>query len=349
MVCFGIVEACISPLSASPIFNFTLGSGIHVGDQVYNGFVAAAGEWSALFTDNVTINVTIDYKSLGSNILGSTSNATYTYSYSDVRSLLAADASSSTDAAALAHLQSGNSLAFAVNHTSQCGNCSTPYDSTGTKFDNTNVTITGAEARALGLGIPSGNSDGSITFSSDYSFDFNPSDGISSGEYDFVGIAAHEIGHLLGFVSTVDDFDICGHTPSDCNNQFASENSEAPTALDLFRYSTDSGFGTVMDLSADNRGKYFSIDGGATLGPLFADGQYYGDGSQASHWKDNLGIGIMDPTAAPGERLSISQNDVKALDVIGWNVATPEPASTSLLILGGALTLLRRKYTRRNS
>ena len=38
----------------------------------------------------------------------------------------------------------------------------------------------------------------------------------------------------------------------------------------------------------------------------------------------------MNPTAGTGELLSISSLDIQAVDVIGWNVAVPEP----LTILG---------------
>jgi hypothetical protein len=65
-------------------------------------------------------------------------------------------------------------------------------------------------SNAKALGLVAGNApgiDGSITFSSNFSFDLDPSDGISAGDYDFVGIATHELGHLLGFVSGVDVLD----------------------------------------------------------------------------------------------------------------------------------------------
>jgi hypothetical protein len=41
----------------------------------------------------------------------------------------------------------------------------------------------------------------------------------------------------------------------------------------------------------------------------------------------------MDPTAGTGELLSISSLDIQAVDVIGWNVAVPEP-----LTIRGAMT-----------
>jgi hypothetical protein len=96
-------------------------------------------------------------------------------------------------------------------------------------------------------------------------------------------------------------------------------------------------------MSVDTRARYFSIDGGATLGAMFSDGANFGDGSQASHWKDNLGLGVMDPTASQGELMAITQNDIQALDAIGWNVAAPEPYSLWLGAIGlGMLALVGR-------
>jgi hypothetical protein len=335
------------PLQANPIFNYILGPGVSVGDQVYNGFVAAGNRWSAVLQDNVTVNVTISYQSLGAGILGSTSNQFVTGLYSTTRAALVADAKTAADATAVAHLQSGP-LSFAINHTSDCGNCTTPYLDNNNNADNQFVDMSRAEAKALGLISPTSTADdGDITFSSNFQFDFDPSNGIDPGKYDFVGVATHEIGHLLGFVSTVDDWDFCGASASNCGGAL-SENQDTPSVLDLFRYSVDplgAGTGTIMDQSADARPKYFSIDGGATLGPQFATGANFGDGRQASHWKDNLGIGIMDPTAATGELLSITQNDITALDVIGWDAAgTPEPLTSALVLAGLAgIAFLRRR------
>ena len=323
-------------LQAGPVFNYTLGSGVTLGDQVYNGFVAAGHRWSTIFSDPVTINVLIDYQSLGAGILGSASNVGYTTTYSNIKSKLAADSTTTSDSTAVANLQAGSALTFAINRTADCGNCSTPYLDNNANHDNLSVAYSGAQGKALGL-ITANNAalDGSITFSSGFAFDFDSSDGITGGQFDFIGVAAHEIGHLLGFVSTVDDLDAGG----------GSEATIEPTVLDLFRFSTDSGFGTRIDLSADARVKYFSIDGGVTAGPQFATGANFGDGRQASHWKDNLGLGIMDPTAAPGELLAISFNDRQALDVIGWNlITTPEPFTGGLLAMGLAvLGTLRRQ------
>lgn len=95
------------------------------------------------------------------------------------------------------------------------------------------------------------------------------------------------------------------------------------TPLDLYRYSGDGiGFGS-LDFSVGGN-PYFSIDGGTTNLAGFSTGEAIdlgGDGYQASHWKhqDNP-LGIMNPALKPGQVNKISDLDVTAMDVIGWNV-----------------------------
>ncbi len=138
--------------------------------------------------------------------------------------------------------------------------------------------------------------------------------------------------HALGFVSGVDALDL--NSPPN-GGPFRADELTFVNSLDLFRFSAQSQAAGVIDWTADSRAKYFSIDGGATAGPLFSTGESFGDRMSASHWKDNLGVGIMDPTAGFGEMLSIAGNDVTTFDVIGWNVsALPEPGTRAMFGLG---------------
>ena len=152
------------------------------------------------------------------------------------------------------------------------------------------------------------------------------------------------------FTSGVDILD--GNSPP-TRGPFPDSAFTYVNTLDLFRYSADSKNAGGIDWTADTRDKYFSLDRGATNIALLSTGVTFGDGRQASHWKDNLGLGIMDPTAAPGEKLAISENDLRAFDVIGWNrssinaTAVPEPADFIGTFIFAAFTadlvLKRRK------
>ena len=345
----------ISPAQAQLTFNFTDGATLAglagtdptLYNNVRNGFQTGANRWSTLFNDNVTINITIDYPSLGVGILGSASSNTIGSLYSSVRTNLVADALSTDDALANASLQAGPNLQFVTS------------DTTGTRVLDNNgsgnnrfLDVNRANAKALGLlaGNAAGE-DAAISFSSNFSWDFDLGNGITGSFYDFIGVATHEIGHAMGFVSGVDTVDYySGPTFGPGGSATDLNPFRVFSVLDLYRYSTNADTlvsGTrVLDL-AQGGTPFFSLDGGTTNLALFSTGPYDGDGRQASHWKDNLGIGVMDPTAAPGELLSITARDIQGFDVIGWNMissSAPEPGTLALAFLGGVgLVAARRR------
>ncbi len=325
--------------------------------QADAGFAAGGAMWSALFDDNVTVNLNIGFNALGPGILASAGSTQAFYSYGSVRNALIADATSLFDQTATANLQAG-SLSLLINRTSNNPNgagSATPYLDNDGDANNTTIRLSNANAKALGLlGAHNVAIDANITFSSAFAWDFDPSNGITAGTYDFVGIAAHEIGHALGFISGVDILDI--NSPP-VNGPFFDNQFTFVSALDLYRYSALSDASGALDWTADTRTKYFSIDGGTTSLATFSTGVNFGDGRQASHWKDNLGLGILDPTAAQGELLAVTANDVLAFDVIGWdlNIVSPPAvpdASSSLLLIGlglGSLLTVRRRFSGRTS
>lgn len=338
--------------AAAPSFVLSYLSGTSA--QAQAAFQDATNFWSSQFTDSVTVNLTVGTGSLGAGILASTASANVTTSYSAYRSRMIADATSATDTAALAHLPNTAGVPIYMNYTSDNPNGSgsaTPYlDTSG--GNNSIIYMTTANARALGLSAASQAvtgcltaCDGFVELNTGFSYDFDRSNGITAGTYDLTGLAIHEIGHALGFVSGVDILDTNSTSSFFTANQFTFV-----TPLDMFRCSAASAAaGAALDFTAGNATKYTSLDNCATTLGQMATGQVHGDGRQASHWKDNLGLGVMDPTAATGELLTVTSLDLTAFDLIGWSLAEPssipEPGTWILAIgLPALFAVSRRRH-----
>ncbi|MDA8707975.1 NF038122 family metalloprotease, partial [Hellea sp.] len=298
-------------------FTLTDTGGVGPGSQAEAGFLAAIALWQSFLSDDVDIRLDLGFSSLGGNILGSAGSARAVVSYADYRDALMADGLSADDATAIANLEVGDQLDFATQDQNGVYGLD-DNDSNNNTFLFINVTTAlalGITTDANGAAIDNGvDAHASITFNSDFTFDFDPTDGIDAGAIDFVGVAFHEIGHALGFVSGVDILD--------ANDDIDLNGFAIHSQLDVFRYSDNSqaqfGAGT-RDLSYGGD-TYFSIDGGVTNLGGFSTGVANGDGRQASHWRDNLSLGIMDPTSAPaGQANTITELDIRAFDVIGWD------------------------------
>ncbi len=172
--------------------------------------------------------------------------------------------------------------------------------------------------------------DGYILLNDDFVWDYNYLRDTEAPEstLDFLSVALHETGHILGFTSGI-DYSLEQETLYSGEEQLSNF-----TPLDLFRFSAASADtynpdGSVADLS----GNWFSIDGGQSILATLAQGlDANGDGYQASHWEGRYDPqGVMDPTLWYQERATISGLDVQAMDLLGWDLSDAA--------LGGDLSL----------
>jgi len=292
-------------------------------------FNRAAAQWEAFIADPVTVTIAADLAPLGAGILGSSSNLLLTAgNFNTVRDALVSDAADESDDAIVGFLPTAAQFVATIP--------------TGFSLDD-GIGATPANLRALGFDqavtdFLAGAPDTTITFSSNFSFDFDNSDGVTPGAFDFESVALHEIGHSLGYVSAVDAID-------EALNAGAS-GSILTVTPDLFRFEDDSAedpstaaeFTTAVRSLLPGSDDVFDqvLDVGfGDVEVLLATGVFNGDGTQASHFRDNLGLGILDPTLSSTEVITLSENDLRALDLIGFEILVPEPGA-SLLLLGPA-------------
>src|SRR5258708_4436151 len=188
------------------------------------GLSAAVSFFQDTFQDPITVNIEVGYgeingQPLDSNALGSSLTYFNHYSYSQVRSALAVDAMSAADASSVGSLPLSNP-------------------------NGGHYWMTTAQAKAVGLQGSSGHLDGYVGFTSSPILDFDNTNGISAGQYDFFGVLAHEISEVMG---------------RDLMTGETIGGAPGYGVMDLFHFSSPGGhsFGGAQS-------GYFSVDNGVT-------------------------------------------------------------------------------------
>ena len=270
--------------SAGLHINVTYDASVANAPAAFTADVAAAVQWfQSHFSDPITININVGYgevggQTMGSSALGRSLYFVDTFSYSQVKNALAADAKSASDSASVATLPS------------------TDPTNGGTFYVST------AEAKALGL--DSGSFlDGYVGFSAGGVFDYDNTNGITAGQFDFMGTVMHEISEVLG-------------------RETMDGQSATYYPLDLFHYSAPG----VRTFSGTTAG-YFSVDNGQTVLNRFntSTSGDFGD------WSGVISNDAANAFGSPGLVSSFTASDITAMDVIGWNLASAGPVVTASL------------------
>ena len=232
--------------------------------------------FQSTFQDPVTVNIQVGYgeiagQALEAGALGESSANFNVFSYDQVRSALISDAKSADDATAVASLPA-----------------TAPVDGS--------FWVTRAEAKAVGLINPaSARVDGYIGFNGTANiFDYDNSNGVSRGQYDFFAVAAHEISEIMG------------------RQMMDGGSSGTNTPMDLFHYA-----GFQNRIFVGDQAGYFSPDDGATdLGDFNTIPT--GD---TGDWASSVGRDAFRAFSGSGVVNTVSQNDLRLMDVLGWDLS----------------------------
>ena len=307
-------------------------------------FDRAVAQWQAFISDPITVNFDVDFADLGGNTLATAAPVPVVGSYSLIRDQIVVDAASEPDDTITGSLPEFSDANFDLpNGFSLSGE----------------LEATKANLKALGFGgldTQFGTSDGVITFGTGLQFDFDNSDGVDAGSFDFESVAAHEIGHILGFSSAVDTVDFLidsGATPEPGDPDV----EVSPTPFDLYRFED----GSVNDPSTPNEFTTFArslvpgsddvfdqvLTGPALTELPLSTGAFTGDGLQASHFENSLGLGALEPTLGAGVIAPVNVNDARVLDLIGYDIAItsaiPEPGMSLIVMFFTSAAALRRR------
>jgi hypothetical protein len=241
------------------------------------GLAAAVSYFQGLFSSNETVTLQVGYgevggTAIGGGILGEAGPSRGAYvTYDQYKAAFASHATSADQLSVLANMGADPTHG-------------------GTIY------VASAEAKALGLMSASDTGvDGVMGFAADATgrlFDYDRTDGVSAGHYDFLGVVEHELTHALGRFAWLDT----------AQGYFST--------LDLTRYSANG----VHQFNGAATG-YFSVDGGRT------NLDTYSTSSDTGDWASSAGNDANNAYANPGVVNAFTHTDVVQMNALGYALA----------------------------
>jgi hypothetical protein len=284
------------------------------------------------YTNPITFNLHVGYgerdgQALGASSLGESVYNVHSYTYAQIETAMTNHAQSADQKAAVATLPASDPVAG--SHT---------------------WWMTDVEAKAVGLISNTNTVDAYVGFAdtSHFTFDYNRSDGITAGQYDFFGTVVHEITEVMGrelgvgqqLINSTNTYypldlfhfvnippeaypgtaapnpgTIAGPQPAQEAATVAGSTDVASLAQASVLQNVGIDYGWhVRDFA---RGGYFSFDGGATklaeFNPLSS-----GD---AGDWAPSAGHDSFLNVSYPGVINSVTAADLSLMDVLGYDRA----------------------------
>jgi hypothetical protein len=259
---------------------------------------AAEAYMESFYSDPITITINCSFQPLSPGVLGGTSSSYGYVDYTTTRAQIVGDMDAGVvDDTIQAFLPTGST-------------CPVRYGSSSSVTNENRVFFTFANWKAVD-GTVAG-ADASMTFSTNFTFDYDPSNGITTNTYSFQDIVIHETGHAMGFTSGGD---------------FRSRDMET---LDLFRFQGTDGSGdynpdTTAEFQVRPRLVRYNAPNDDHNSDLISVEYRMSDGSpyQMSHFREQTAnIGLMDPALAPGQTFYpafYSTADLAMFDAIGYD------------------------------